>query len=231
MSMIPRTDITGLVLAGGRGSRMGGADKGLQLHAGRPLALLALERLRLQVGPLLISANRNAERYAAFGAPVLADDAGLGHAGPLAGWLAGLARCETPFLAAVPCDAPAFPSDLVARLAQALAAADTEIAVAATRDPTHDSTAGVQLQPVFGLLRAGLHDDLAAFLQTGERKVARWTAQHRCAVVVFDDAQAFVNVNTVQQLQQLQPLQQGQAGPGPVAALQDAAAISSSWRR
>jgi molybdopterin-guanine dinucleotide biosynthesis protein A len=203
MPGLPRADITGLVLAGGRGSRMGGVDKGLQLLAGRPLAQHALERLRAQVGPLLVSANRNAESYAALGAPVVADSL-PDQPGPLAGMLAALQRCRTPYLAVVPCDAPDFPADLVARLAGALALHDAEIAMAATLAPG----GGVQFQPVFCLLQATLRDSLAAYLAGGQRRVDRWTAQHRCVQVLFDDAQAFVNANTALELQRL-PLPPG----------------------
>ncbi len=129
--MIPREHITGLILAGGRGSRMGGVDKGLQTYHGMPLAMNALLRLGPQVGHLMINANRNLGAYEAFGAP-LWPDALPDFAGPLAGFLAGLEQCETPYLVTVPCDSPQFPADLVQRLAQALEANDAEIAMAAT---------------------------------------------------------------------------------------------------
>ena len=114
-----RDDITGLILAGGRGSRMGGVDKGLQIHRGRPLAAHALERLRPQVGRLMVNANRNLETYRAMGVPVWPDEV-PDYPGPLAGMLAGLAHCETALMATVPCDTPNFPLDLVARLASGL---------------------------------------------------------------------------------------------------------------
>jgi molybdenum cofactor guanylyltransferase len=195
---IARADITGLVLAGGRGSRMGGVDKGLQLHDGMPLAQHAMQRLAPQVGPLLINANRHADVYAAMGVPVCAD-ALPDFAGPLAGFMAGLVKCETPYLVTVPCDSPLFPVDLVERLAQALIEADADIAMAATLED------GVsQVQPVFCLLKASLRDSLAAFTQSGQRKIDRWTALHRCVELHFDDAHAFFNANTLDELQQLQ---------------------------
>jgi molybdopterin-guanine dinucleotide biosynthesis protein A len=194
-----RSDITGIVLAGGRGSRMGGVEKGLQWYAGKPLALHAIERLRPQVGPLLISANRHADLYADLGAPVVADAAD-GHAGPLAGFLAGLNSCETPYLATVPCDAPRFPTDLVAKLAQALVAGDADLAIAAAPGPGGK----LRPQPVFCLMRASLRGKLAAFLARGEGKVGLWAALQRCAAVNFDDAEAFVNINTGQDLDRLQ---------------------------
>ena len=127
---IPVEDITGLVLAGGRGIRMGGVDKGLQNHRGIPLALHALLRLQAQVGQTMLNANRNLGAYESFGVPVWPDTS-ADYPGPLAGVLAGLERCETPYLVTVPCDTPNFPDDLVARLAEALQAEDAEIAMAA----------------------------------------------------------------------------------------------------
>ena len=199
MGSIPPEQITGLVLAGGRGSRMGGVDKGLQNHLGLPLALQALLRLRPQVGAVMVNANRNLGAYAAMGVPVW-PDALADHPGPLAGFLAGLAHCQTPYLVTVPCDTPDFPTDLVERLAAALVAQDAEIAMAATLEDGQ-----VQLQPVFCLLAATLLDSLVAFIQGGQRRIDRWTGQHRCATVVFDDAGAFFNANTLDELQRLQP--------------------------
>lgn len=191
-------DITGLVLCGGRGSRMGGVDKGLQNHLGLPLALHALMRLQPQVAYTMINANRNLAAYESMNVPVWPDSIG-GFAGPLAGLLAGLEHCETPYLVTVPCDTPNFPTDLVARLAQALTENDAEIAMAATREG-----GAVQVQPVFCLLQATLLESLVAFLDGGQRKIDRWTAQHRCVEVLFDDASAFFNANTPGELQQLQ---------------------------
>ena len=195
---IAHADITGLVLAGGRGSRMGGVDKGLQDHDGRPLALHALQRLAPQVGPLMINANRNREAYAAMGAPVW-PDALPDYAGPLAGFLAGLEHCATPWLVTVPCDSPLFPTDLVERLARALTDADAEIAMPAT---VEGGTR--QVQPVFCLMQANLKDSLLRFTHNGQRKIDRWTALHRCVEVAFDDDRAFFNANTLAELQQLQ---------------------------
>ena len=200
---IPREHVTGLVLAGGRGSRMGGVDKGLLDFGGRPLAQVALERLRPQVALLRVSANRHVQAYAAMGVPVVADAPG-DYAGPLAGMLAGLQPCTTPWLATVPCDTPGFPADLVARLAEAAVREDAPIAMAATREPG-PAPGGVQTHPVFCLIRADLRDSLAAFIAEGGRTVGRWTARHRCAQVVFEDAQAFFNANTPQELRAIQP--------------------------
>ena len=192
-------EITGLVLAGGRGSRMGGVDKGLQNHLGMPLALHALLRLGPQVGAVMINANRNLGAYESMGVPVW-PDAQLDYPGPLAGFLAGLEHCETPYLVTVPCDTPNFPTDLVARLAAALQAEGAEIAIAATPEGGR-----LQPQPVFCLMQATLLESLVAFTHAGHRKIDAWTGQHRCAVVVFEEAEAFFNANTPDELQRLQP--------------------------
>jgi len=197
-NMIDTSQITGLVLAGGRGSRMGGADKGLQNYKGMPMALQALLRLAPQVGATMINANRNLSAYEAMGAAVWPDTL-ADYAGPLAGFLTGMERCETPYLVTVPCDSPLFPLDLVEQLARALVLEDADIAMAATRDKD-----GLQVQPVFCLMKAELLESLVHFTQGGQRKIDRWTALHRCAVVPFDDALAFANANTLEELQQLQ---------------------------
>jgi molybdopterin-guanine dinucleotide biosynthesis protein A len=188
--------ITGLVLAGGRGSRMGGVDKGLQPLRGEPLARIALARLAPQVGALLVSANRHLDRYAAFGAPVVRDS-DPDFPGPLAGIAAGLQGARTPWLATVPCDAPFFPADLVARLAEAIAASGASIGYAASVG--EDGRA--RRHPVCALLRCALADDLRRALDAGERKVGAWYARHMAVEVTFDDEAAFYNVNTLPDLQ------------------------------
>jgi molybdenum cofactor guanylyltransferase len=205
--MIEREEITGLILAGGRGSRMGGVDKGLQNFHGMPLAMHALLRLAPQVGEIMINANRNLGAYEALGAPVW-PDALPDFAGPLAGFLAGLEHCETRYLVTVPCDSPLFPLDLVARLAGALQRDDAEMAMATSLKD------GVQrTQPVFCLMKTELMESLVRFTHDGQRKIDRWTAQHRCVEVPFDDPQAFANANTLAELQQLQPTPVSRAAP------------------
>ena len=198
INTINPSDITGLILAGGRGSRMGGVDKGLQPFGGVPLALHALLRLGPQVGELMINANRNLSAYESMGVPVW-PDAQADYAGPLAGWLAGLERCETPYLVTVPCDSPNFPTDLVQRLAQALVASGADIAMAATSED-----GARQVQPVFSLMKATLMESLVSYLQEGQRKIDKWTALHACVEVDFADAAAFANANTLAELQALQ---------------------------
>ncbi|MFO1329135.1 MAG: molybdenum cofactor guanylyltransferase MobA [Rubrivivax sp.] len=199
MNAILPEQITGLVLAGGRGSRMGGVDKGLQNHRGVPLALHAVLRLRPQVGQVMINANRNLGAYESLGVPVWPDTVS-DFAGPLAGMLVGLEHCETEWLVTVPCDTPAFPEDLVARLAAGALADGADLAMAATREPDGQ----LQRQPVFCLMRAMLLESLADFLNRGERKIDRWTATLRRTEVVFDDAAAFFNANTAEELRALQ---------------------------
>ncbi|CAB3753370.1 molybdenum cofactor guanylyltransferase MobA [Paraburkholderia humisilvae] len=200
---IPIDQITGLLLAGGRGMRMGGVDKGLQMLRGEPLALHVLKRLASQTGPLLISANRNPERYASLGAPfgatVIADTL-PDFPGPLAGMLTGLRAAHTGFMLGAPCDTPALPADLAARLADALDAAGADIATVATVNAQHE----VSIHPVFALLRTSLADDLAAFLHAGERKVRAWYARHKTVEVTFADERAFYNVNSLQELADLE---------------------------
>lgn len=200
--------ITGLILAGGRGSRMGGIDKGLQNFRGLPLALQTLMRLQVQSMPLqevLINANRNLSAYESLGVPVWPDSID-GFAGPLAGFLTGLERCETHLLLTVPCDTPMFPLDLVERLYKAMAEQNADIAMAAA--PEADGA--VRPQPVFCLLKTELLESLVKFTQGGGRKIDAWTGQHRCAIVPFDrpgdSPQAFANANTLAELQQLEAL-------------------------
>lgn len=201
--MITTADITGIILAGGRGSRMGGSDKGLQNFRGMPMAMQTLLRLSPQVGELMINANRNLSAYESFGVPVWPDSM-PDYAGPLAGFLTGLERCETPYLLTVPCDTPLFPLDLAQRLAQALEREDAEIAMAAAREEDGQ----LRTQPVFCLLKRELMESLVRFTQGGGRKIDAWTAQHRTAVVPFDqpgDApQAFFNANTLAELHRLE---------------------------
>jgi molybdopterin-guanine dinucleotide biosynthesis protein A len=182
----PRDSITGLVLAGGRGSRMGGEDKGLITIAGRPMVAYVLDILRPQVGTLLLSANRNRERYAAYGFPVLADTVD-GYLGPLAGVFTALQKCTTEFLVTVPCDAPLLAPDLVARLYAACTQAGTDIAVASD---------GAFPQPVFLLARPSLATSLESYLAGGGRKAHAWLGQLRAAEADFSDQpDTFVNIN------------------------------------
>jgi len=198
-----REQITGLVLAGGRGLRMGGVDKGLQTLHGEPLASHVLQRLAPQTGALVISANRHPDVYAALGAPfgaTVVADSMPGFPGPLAGLLAGLRVAGTDFVLSAPCDTPNFPADLAERLAQALDAQQTDIATVTTVGADGKPS----LHPVFALLRTSLADDLAAWLAAGERKVRAWYERHKTVEVVFTDERAFYNINSLQELTDLE---------------------------
>jgi molybdopterin-guanine dinucleotide biosynthesis protein A len=206
---IATSDITGLVLAGGRGSRMGGIDKGLQHFRGVPLAMHALSRLGGQVGQLMLNANRNLAAYESFGAPVWPDTLS-DYAGPLAGFLTGLERCETPYLLTVACDTPLFPLDLASRLGDALLAGDAEIAMvdAPEEAPAPGAAPTLAPQPVFCLLRRALRESLLQFTRQGGRRISQWTGMHRTVLAPFDRsgdaASAFFNANTLAELQALQ---------------------------
>lgn len=191
----PRDEITGIVLAGGRGQRMGGIDKGLAPLHGRPMVQHVLDALRPQVGAVLINANRNLEQYAALGCQVV-PDALDGYLGPLAGLASGMQAATTPYVVTVPCDSPLIGADLVPRLYDTLAREHAQICVAHDGERTH---------PVFTLLQRELLPSLLAFLATGERKIDRWFAQHKLAVAYFADApQAFINVNSPEERQELE---------------------------
>ena len=189
--MMDARDVTGIVLAGGQGRRMGGVDKGLVAFRGAPMVAAVIERLAPQVGAIVVNANQNADAYAAFGHRVVPDAVG-GFAGPLAGLHAGLAAVATRYAVTVPCDSPFLPHDLVARLGAALVERDAELAVARTFDQPH---------PVFALVRADVRPNLEAFLAGGGRKIDAWYAALRVVEVAFDDeADAFRNINTRDEL-------------------------------
>jgi molybdopterin-guanine dinucleotide biosynthesis protein A len=188
---IERAEITGLIVARERRGRFGGVDKGLENYLGMPLALHAMLRLAPQVGELMVNANANLAAYESMGVAVW-PDASQDYAGTLAGWLTGLERCATPYMVAVPCDVPAFPLDLVERLAGGLAGANAQIAMAVARD-----AAATRLQPAFCLMNSALLESLAQFLHAGRTEITGWTGRHRCVEVVFDDAPAFVEASTI----------------------------------
>ena len=186
-----RADVTGIVLAGGQGRRMGRVDKGWVELAGEPMIVHVLRRLSPQVADTLINANQNLDRYRALGHPVFVDTVG-GFAGPLAGLHAGLAQATRELVVTVPCDSPFLPPDLVDRLHAALIARDAQLAVAKTFDQPH---------PVFALVRRDVLPSLAAFLEGGGRKVDAWYAALEIVEVAFDDeAEAFRNINTADEL-------------------------------
>jgi len=181
--------VTGVVLAGGQGRRMGTVDKGLQLLHGKPMAAAVLARLAPQVDEILINANQNIQAYENFGYRVVPDAIG-GFAGPLAGLHAALGAAGHPLLLTVPCDSPFLPLDLLARLKNAIR--DNDLAVAKTGDQPH---------PVFALVRSKVRQNLEDFLSRGGRKIDAWYASLKVIEVPFDDeADAFRNINTREEL-------------------------------
>ena len=178
--------VTGVILAGGKATRMGGTDKGLVPIAGKPMIAWVIDTLQPQVAAVLINANRNHDRYAEFGCPVI-DDGDSDFRGPLAGMVSAMRAARTPYIAVVPCDSPLLAGELVARLYGAAISSGSPIAAA------HD---GDRLQPVFALLACDLLDDLAGYLDDGERKIDRWYARHGYVSVDFSDvAESFANIN------------------------------------
>lgn len=187
--------ITALILAGGRGSRMGSVDKGLQLFKGMPMVAHVLERISPQVDEVIINANRSIDQYAAFGHRVVPDTID-GFAGPLAGLHVGLMQATTPLLVTAPCDSPFLPLDLVTRLHTAMELGNVDLAVAKTYDQAH---------PVFCLVKRDLEPHLREFLASGQRKIDKWYATLRVVEVQFDDQEsAFANINTEVELRELE---------------------------
>ncbi|MFQ5938346.1 MAG: molybdenum cofactor guanylyltransferase MobA [Acidiferrobacterales bacterium] len=183
----PRSEITGVVLAGGRGRRMGGVDKGLIPLNGKPMIAHAIGALRPQVEALIINANRNLDSYTAFGHQVVPDMVG-DYFGPLAGMASAMEVAVTQYVLTVPCDSPLVPWDLGQRLYDRLVSEDAEISVA------HD---GERMHPVFTLLQRSLLPSLRGYLEAGERKIDRWFEKHRLAITYFNDVpETFLNVNS-----------------------------------
>ncbi len=199
--MISTDQITGLILAGGRAQRMGGIDKGLIPFHDKPLIEATIERLKIQVGSILINANRNITKYASYGHPVIMD-ATPDFSGPLAGFSAGLKDCKTPYLLTTPCDSPLLPIDLGVKLAAEMNRGDFQLVYASSCE----TDGKVWAQPVFCLMRSNLQESLEAFLQKGDLKIDRWFKEIRSSTVVFSNAQAFANVNTPEELKALEEI-------------------------
>ncbi|MCO7243895.1 molybdenum cofactor guanylyltransferase MobA [Halomonas sp. Ps84H-12] len=195
--MIAKHDLTGMILAGGEGRRMGGRDKGLEPFADLPLVAHTVKRFDGHVHELMINANRNSDAYALFADRVIEDAEG-GFKGPLMGIYSGLRAAQTPWLLVAPCDSPALPHNLVARMVAGITQAGVEHDIAVAFD-------GERLHPVVALLRTSLADDLAATLAEGERKIDRWYARHAwCRVDMSDCPEAFANLNTEEEKARLE---------------------------
>jgi molybdopterin-guanine dinucleotide biosynthesis protein A len=211
--VIPAAAVCAFILAGGRATRMGGVDKGLQIFRRKTLVETALARLRRQAGGapagIAINANRNMAHYETLGVPVWGDTL-PDYAGPLAGFLTAMRQCQGRFdyVLSVPCDSPLFPLDLLQRLSTTMSVAQADIAMALAPDLQEDGSTVLRPQPVFCLLRTSLADSLQAFMDGGGRKIGAWTASHKQTKVAFnlpsDDPRAFANANTLNELHDLE---------------------------
>ena len=199
--MITSEHITGLILAGGRAQRMGGIDKGLIPFHGKPLIESAISRLKPQVSTILINANRSITKYAHYGYPVLMDET-PDFSGPLAGFSVGLKHCKTPYLLTSPCDSPLLPDDLAQKMAAELESNNLELVFASSRE----DDGKIWAQPVFCLMKSHLQDSLDTFLSKGDLKIDRWFKELRSGTVVFENPQAFANVNTPEELAVLEKI-------------------------
>ena len=182
-----KSDVTGVILAGGQARRMGGQDKGLVMLDGKPMIEIIIDVFKPQTAKLLINANRNHDHYSQYGLELVADELS-GYCGPLAGMASALKTINTDYMVTAPCDSPFIPLDLVQRLADALENKSTDISVA------HD---GERIQPVFCMLKKTLLQSLTDYLAAGERKIDRWFKQHDFAIADFSDKpETFDNINT-----------------------------------
>lgn len=197
--MISANQITGLILAGGRAQRMGGIDKGLIPFHGKALIESVIQALENQVGQILINANRNITKYSSYGYPVIMDDT-PDFSGPLAGFSAGLKICKTPYLLTSPCDSPLLPLDLSAKLAHELESSNYQLVYASTQE----LDGKIWAQPVFCLMRSDVAGSLNEFLSKGNLKIDNWFKELHSSTVLFENAEAFANVNTPEELQHLE---------------------------
>ncbi len=196
------SNITGLILAGGRAQRMGGVDKGLIPFNDKPLIESAIARLKPQVDSILINANRNITKYAHYGYPVIMDET-PDFSGPLAGFSIGLKHCKTPYLLTSPCDSPLLPTDLAQKMMDELEASDLDLVYASSIE--HGK---LWAQPVFCLMRSGVRDSLKDFLSKGDLKIDHWFKELNSGTVVFENAHAFANINTPEELEALEKVSQ-----------------------
>lgn len=192
MQKISKNDITGVILAGGQARRMEGQDKGLVLLNNKAMIEYVIDTMKSQVGTLLINANRNHDKYGAYGFDIVSDELS-GYCGPLAGMASSLNKTKTPYMLTAPCDSPFIPNDLVKRLVTSLEKEDADISVA------HN---GERMQPVFCLMKKELLSSMTDFLNLGERKIDKWFNQHNLAIADFSDIpETFDNLNTLEDIQ------------------------------
>jgi molybdenum cofactor guanylyltransferase len=191
MNPIQTNDITAVILAGGQGSRMGGIDKGLVMYRDKPLVGHVIDAIRLQLDKIIVNANRSLDDYATFGFPVVADDL-TGFQGPLAGFVAAMQAADSDYILTLPCDGPIVHEEYVEEMRRAMQRSEADIVVASD---------GEWMQPVYALIPCRLLDDLKQFLDSGERKIDRWYAQHQTMQLVFPaESGFFTNINTLQEL-------------------------------
>jgi molybdenum cofactor guanylyltransferase len=184
-----KNNLTGVILAGGRATRMGGLDKGLILFNNKKMVEYVITQLRPQVGQLFISANRHLEDYAQLGnCPVFSDTFGH-YDGPLAGMVTTLAQAQTDYVLFVPCDSPQLNPHLAKRLYTALTEHDAQASVA------YD---GQRIHPIFSLLKRSLLNDLLAYLESGKRSIQGFLKSTQFITVDFSDSpDTFLNINTL----------------------------------
>ena len=197
--MISIDQITGLILAGGRAQRMGGIDKGLIPFHGKALIESAIQVLKNQVSQILINANRNIAQYSTYGYPVIVDEV-PNYSGPLAGFSVGLKLCKTPYLVTSPCDSPLMPPDLCSKLAKELESGNHQLVFASTQE----ANGKIWAQPVFCFMRRDVENSLKEFLSKGDLKIDNWFKELRTSTVIFENPEAFANVNTPEELQHLE---------------------------
>ncbi len=186
--------VTAVILAGGKGRRLQGSDKGLVPFKQRPMIEHILEMISPQVSNIIINANRNQQTYADYGYPVISDEMS-DFQGPLAGFAVAMSKVTTSHILTLPCDGPFISTDYVTRMIEVLNEDQAELAIA------HD---GERMQPVHALIPVNLLDSLLEFLQTGDRKIDRWYAKHCYTFADFSGTpNIFQNINTESQLQTL----------------------------
>lgn len=191
--MMPVTpdDITVVILAGGKGRRMGGKDKGLVTFKSSELIRHVIDAISQQTGKIIINANRNLDQYRSFGYPVV-EDTLSGFQGPLSGFLAAMSFVDTRYILTLPCDGPVVTDDYLTSMLQVLNDSGSDLVVASD---------GHRMQPVYALIPVSLQQDLEQFLQAGERKIDLWYARHRVTQAVFPAALGFfTNINTPEEL-------------------------------